>query len=212
VRLQKEHKIEEKNIDVIANLSPPHKPMFFGKFEITAPGQPSYNDIMYHGSVEKATEAFRKSETFGIPQGSPFGMFLGKFQVTMPGQPSLNDPKTVDQLSLAIPRKEVGVPQGAPTSCSLATMALRPLERRKDIDLLFYADDVIGFSKKQVEDISAELNDDTCGIEVKESKTRELKRDGVWLVEWFVFLGIKYYPPVKKDFINFPYFPKIVSQ
>lgn len=35
--------------------------------------------------------------------------------------------------------KSVGVPQGAPTSCSLATLALRPLE--SSINCVLYADD-----------------------------------------------------------------------
>jgi hypothetical protein len=40
--------------------------------------------------------------------------------------------------------KDRGVPQGAPTSCSLATLCLRTF---KNLNVLFYADDVIYFPK-----------------------------------------------------------------
>jgi hypothetical protein len=67
-----------------------------------------------------------------------------------------------------IPMK--GVPQGAPTSCSLSTLALRNLERNKSI--LFYADDVIYFPSSSTDDPVKDLESKDLGLEVNEEKSR----------------------------------------
>lgn len=84
-----------------------------------------------------------------------------------------------------------GVPQGAPISCSLATLALRKLEDR--IECVLYADDGLYFPVSW-DNYLAPLNDEEMGTEVKEGKTRILKVDGKWVVDSFKFLGIRYYP------------------
>jgi len=85
-----------------------------------------------------------------------------------------------------------GVPQGAPTSCSLATLALRWLERQYKI--IIYADDVIYCPKSADSDPVKDLNNELYGIELNEKKSRWAKRNGVWLVDSIKFLGIRYYP------------------
>jgi hypothetical protein len=102
-----------------------------------------------------------------------------------------------------------GVPQGAPTSCGLATLALRPMI--EEVDCVLYADDGLYFPK-EFKRVLRPLNRPDMGVEVNRRKTRILKEDGIWLVESFVFLGIRYFPPVKKSFQDFPYFPKVVSK
>jgi len=94
-----------------------------------------------------------------------------------------------------------GVPQGAPTSCSVATLALRRLESLYDI--LFYADDVFYFPDSSTRDPIEDLTDKRYGLIVNEKKSRWLKKDGIWLVESFKFLGIRYYPgSLRKTWIN----------
>jgi len=88
--------------------------------------------------------------------------------------------------------KDYGVPQGAPTSCSLATLALRPLERQEDI--LCYADDVIYFPKSSSVDAPYVLTRPEMGIVVNEAKSRWAKKDGEWLVDYIQFVGFRYYP------------------
>lgn len=95
--------------------------------------------------------------------------------------------------------KTEGVPQGAPTSCSTATLALRPGESR--VDGVRYADDGVYIGK--IEECLPKLEDYEMGIEVNKDKTRELKRDGKWLVESFKFLGIRYYPE-KVTYLTIP--------
>jgi hypothetical protein len=102
-----------------------------------------------------------------------------------------------------------GVPQGAPTSCGLATLALRPMI--EEVDCVLYADDGLYFPK-EFKKVLRPLNRPNMGVEVNRKKTRILKENGIWLVESFVFLGIRYFPPVKKSFQDFPYFPKEISK
>jgi hypothetical protein len=66
--------------------------------------------------------------------------------------------------------KNKGVPQGAPTSCSLATLALRRFERIYDI--ICYADDVIYFPKSSDCDPAYDLTDERWGLIVNKSKSR----------------------------------------
>lgn len=96
-------------------------------------------------------------------------------------------------LQMMAPVKSEGVPQGAPTSCSTATLALRHLERT--LDVIIYADDIIYFPKDSSKDPIEALENYSMGLLVQPSKSRWLKKDGVWLVKSFKFLGIRYYPP-----------------
>jgi len=97
--------------------------------------------------------------------------------------------------------KSHGVPQGAPTSCSLATLALRPLEKR--LDVIIYADDVIYFPERSDVDPYKELTDLKYGIELNVDKSRWIKKDGLWLVDSFKFLGIVYFTPrLRKEASN----------
>lgn len=67
-----------------------------------------------------------------------------------------------------------GVPQGAPTSCSLATLVLRRIE--KQVKCVIYADDLIIFPNKG-QDPEAILSA-IPGIELNKSKSRWVKKDG----------------------------------
>jgi len=91
--------------------------------------------------------------------------------------------------------KDRGVPQGAPTSCSLATLALRFIEEKRDV--VIYADDIIFFPNKleSEHDPAWVLEDSSMGVRCNKEKSRWLKKDGIWLVDSFKFLGIRYYPP-----------------
>jgi len=93
--------------------------------------------------------------------------------------------------------KDRGVPQGAPTSCSLATLAMRWIEK---LDVVLYADDVIYFPKDSNCDPIKDLTKKKWGLIINEEKSRWIKKDGVWLVDSFKFLGIRYYPPSKWTF------------
>jgi hypothetical protein len=97
--------------------------------------------------------------------------------------------------------KKVGVPQGAPTSCSLSTLALRWLERLHPGKLLFYADDIILFPEHADSHPPDVLNNPKYGIICNEEKSRWSKRNGVWLVDSIKFLGLRYYP--KTEDVNF---------
>lgn len=72
--------------------------------------------------------------------------------------------------------KRYGVPQGAPTSCSLATLALRRLEAKLK-KILFYADDVIYFPNSLEDDPIIALTDKELGIEVQPSKSKVLMKN-----------------------------------
>lgn len=86
-----------------------------------------------------------------------------------------------------------GVPQGAPTSCSLATLALRSIEAK--LDVVIYADDLICFPESSDWNPTKELTDVVYGIELNEAKSKWIKKDGIWLVDSFKFLGIVYFTP-----------------
>jgi len=86
-----------------------------------------------------------------------------------------------------------GVPQGAPTSCSVATLVLRWIEER--FDVIIYADDIIYFPTSSDCDPVVDLSNVEKGLIVNESKSRWLKKDGIWLVDSFKFLGITYFTP-----------------
>jgi len=88
--------------------------------------------------------------------------------------------------------KDTGVPQGAPTSCSLATLVLRVLEAADD--LIIYADDVIFFPKSSSSNCAQYLSMPKMGVMVNESKSLWAKKDGKWLVDYIKFVGFKYYP------------------
>lgn len=104
------------------------------------------------------------------------------------------DPNLREEImnSVDIGHKRIGVPQGAPTSCSLATLALRSLESKYDV--IIYADDIIYFPSDDEGNPFEDLNDIFYGIEVNMEKSRWLKRKGKWVIESFKFLGIRYFP------------------
>jgi hypothetical protein len=93
------------------------------------------------------------------------------------------------------PVKEVGVPQGAPTSCSLATLALRPLERL--IDCVLYADDGVYAPHTSDVDPVVVVSNPAFGVQANPKKIRWLKKDGKWLVPSFKFLGIVCHTPYR---------------
>lgn len=67
-----------------------------------------------------------------------------------------------------ITRSNHGVPQGAPTSCSLSTLILREIEERLrmfDIEMVAYADDVIIAGKKEF-DPKSFLEDQSLGLTI----------------------------------------------
>lgn len=66
--------------------------------------------------------------------------------------------------------KDRGVPQGAPTSCSLSTLALRRLE--SNYEILFYADDVIYFPQNSTSNPVKTLTSPKFGLEVNEEKSQ----------------------------------------
>jgi hypothetical protein len=69
-----------------------------------------------------------------------------------------------------------GVPQGAPTSCSLATLALRRLEAK--LKVLIYADDIIYFPSDGKADHAQALTDEHLGLQVQPAKSRLAKLNG----------------------------------
>jgi hypothetical protein len=60
--------------------------------------------------------------------------------------------------------------------------------------VVIYADDLIYFPDRADADPVKDLSKVKWGLIVNESKSRWIKRDGVWLVDSFKFLGIRYYP------------------
>jgi len=63
-----------------------------------------------------------------------------------------------------------GVPQGAPTSCSVSTLCLRPLERK--YDAVMYSDDGLIFFDKGVEvDKDPEITNRAYGVLQNEAKS-----------------------------------------
>jgi len=62
-----------------------------------------------------------------------------------------------DRPSVQWEEKNAGVPQGAPTSCSLATLALRRFEKK--LEIICYADDVIYFPESSDCDPIDDLTD-----------------------------------------------------
>jgi hypothetical protein len=73
--------------------------------------------------------------------------------------------------------KDKGVPQGAPTSCSLATLVIRKLVQL-GLKLLVYADDVIYFPRDPHADHAKALSNDLFGLMVQENKSRLAKING----------------------------------
>lgn len=85
-----------------------------------------------------------------------------------------------------------GVPQGAPTSCSLATLALRKLEAK--LKVLFYADDVFYFPKQAEGDHAKALSDEELGLIIQPTKSRMVKANHKFVTDSVKFLGFRYYP------------------
>lgn len=88
--------------------------------------------------------------------------------------------------------KKAGVPQGAPTSPGLATLVLRPLE--KIVKAVWYADDGLYFPKF-IEGILETVNMPNYGVISNEKKFVVIKKNGIWKVKSFKFLGIRYFTP-----------------
>lgn len=74
-------------------------------------------------------------------------------------------------------------------------MALRPIE--KSVPSEVYADDILLFPKSSSENPEDILSRPADGLVLKPKGCRWIKRDGVWLVDSFKYLGIRYYPPRK---------------
>lgn len=91
--------------------------------------------------------------------------------------------------------KEIGVPQGAATSCGLATVNLHYLWRELGDTLLMYADDGLVFPKKAER---PSLRDDPRGINENEEKSGWIKRNGNW-EKTLKFLGLEYIPPTNSE-------------
>lgn len=110
-----------------------------------------------------------------------------------------------------IRRSNHGVPQGAPTSCSLSTLILRIIEERLDklnLKVVAYADDVIIAGKTEFDPRSV-LEDQSLGLTINWDKSGWVKYDGIWRGfsqfpirdrksnEWGIkFLGVRYCPSV----------------
>lgn len=92
-----------------------------------------------------------------------------------------------------------GVPQGAPTSCSLATLALRKLEAK--LKVLFYADDVFYFPKSAEGDHAKALSDDELGLIIQPTKSRMVKANNEFITDSVKFLGFRYCPESYYDTI-----------
>lgn len=81
-----------------------------------------------------------------------------------------------------------GLAQGSNLSPLLTILALNPFfESLKN--WVAYADDFLRFSETNDEFVKG---DEDKGIEINWKKSKQLKKDGVWLVEKFKFLGLEY--------------------
>lgn len=96
--------------------------------------------------------------------------------------------------------KEIGVPQGAATSCGLSTLAISNLTEKSQFESLLpnvkaevvmYADDGIIFLDDDKDLESVLLLFKSSGVEVNLEKSRWVKRDGKWL-NVLKFCGIVY--------------------
>jgi len=114
----------------------------------------------------------------------------------MPGFSSRSMARYINR---ALVPKKKGVPQGAPTSCSLATLSLRHLEH---LNLICYADDVLYFPSSGDCNPLKDLSLPGFGLIVNPDKSRWIKRNGIWLVPSFKFLGIRYFPGLDRSLHN----------
>lgn len=87
-------------------------------------------------------------------------------------------------------KKDWGVPQGAPTSCSLSTLVLREIERQ--VKCVIYADDLIIFPKEGED--PEQILSSIPGVAINKEKSRWVKRNGSWVVNSLKFLGFTYKP------------------
>lgn len=87
------------------------------------------------------------------------------------------DANTVGIIIIEQNVKDKGVPQGAPTSCSLATLVIRKLIQ-DGLKLLAYADDVIYFPRNPHDNHAEALSNNLFGLAVQESKSRMAKING----------------------------------
>jgi hypothetical protein len=92
---------------------------------------------------------------------------------------------------------EVGVPQGAPISCSVSTLALSEALLKRQKEFSGYADDGLWFNPSHPESLEKScesLAKFTGGVSINKEKSKMLKKDGKWLVESFKYLGLRYFP------------------
>lgn len=101
---------------------------------------------------------------------------LNKSIAKFPAETLLPEPDLAFHPSIAAalqwmaPVKSEGVPQGAATSCSSSTIALRGIEDKYDV--LIYADDIIYFPKTSDVDPAEDLGNYSKGLVVNEAKSR----------------------------------------
>lgn len=86
---------------------------------------------------------------------------------------------------------ERGVPQGAATSCGLATISLHYIWEKWGNQLLMYADDGLLFPSKIINSGSPEMGDLQRGISQNVEKSGWVRKDGEW-VKPLKFLGLEY--------------------
>lgn len=90
---------------------------------------------------------------------------------------------------------EVGVPQGAATSCGLATVNLHYIWKRLGNTLLMYADDGLVFPRTGER---PNLSDPARGISENEDKSGWVRKDGIWHKP-LKFLGLEYLPATASE-------------
>lgn len=85
-----------------------------------------------------------------------------------------------------------GVPQGFGPSPLLACMALTPIYKKWGPKLIMYLDDGIIMSDEEIniEEFEEDLN--SIGVGLSQSKSKIIKKDGIWKSENLKFLGLNY--------------------
>ena len=88
--------------------------------------------------------------------------------------------------------KEIGVPQGAPTSCGLSLLNLIGLFDRLR-KLVMYADDGVYFPEDTEKVTEGEVGEPEAGVYEASEKSGWIKKDGKW-IRSMKFLGLEYIP------------------
>jgi hypothetical protein len=87
---------------------------------------------------------------------------------------------------------EIGVPQGAATSCGLSTLNLKELFKRFEDGLSMYADDGTLASDSE-NPKTPDLTIKEAGVAQNYEKSSWVKKDGIWLTS-LKFLGLEFIP------------------